>query len=184
MTTNTRQYGLKISSESQSIVEDTIEVSVGESLNVFEKYDYAAARHAKYVLYEGAVLYLSCVIDATKPQNKIIDIYHEVIMKGDNAKVELLCRGAAENNKIIYRSKVKAHQGLKGLEAKQVAKLLKLNNSEVDAIPMLEIDTPNITASHSMSVSGINSEELFYLNLHGLNLLESSNTIVNGVLKV
>ncbi len=60
--------------------------------------------------------------------------------------------------------------------------LLLDKNASAQAIPALEIESADVQAGHSASVSTIDEEQLFYLSTRGVSLIEAKKLIVKGFL--
>lgn len=191
-------YGLKINNESvcaDDVVHNITTIKSGEAKEIKEFYN-SGAMHNKYVLERNAKLIIDCRVNVGEG---ICDLYHDVEMRGDNSEVKILLKGvAAQNSKVIYRSKIYTEHNLKNLNINQSAKFLKVktNNalnmsqnsdseatvikSEIDAIPMLEINTKDVVASHSLAISDINIYDIYYLQLYGLDESEANSALLNA----
>lgn len=184
------KYGLKIENElldRKSIATNDYNIKDGEEA-IYENY-VDGVHHNRYILSTNAKLVIDCRVNPKVKSNdtiaNIIDIYHEIIVSGDNCEVELKVKGLALADKIIYRCKIKANANIKGLVASQSIKFLKFNNtlSEIDAIPILELDSKDIYTSHSLAVSNIKPEDLYYLGLFGLNDTLAEKVLIEAFMK-
>jgi Fe-S cluster assembly scaffold protein SufB len=192
-------YGLKINNEMAKLDEieyNLIIIKSGEVKVIKECYN-SGVIHNKYILEKNAKLIINCRMNV---EGEICDLYHDVEMRGSNSEVKILLKGVvAQNSKIIYRSKIYTEHNLKNLNINQSAKFLKVktNNalntsqnpdsevaiikSEIDAIPMLEINTKDVSASHSLAISDINIYDIYYLQLYGLDESEANSALLNSI---
>ncbi len=196
---NMIKYGLKIENESvdsNSIISNDYVINHGDEVTCA---NYSSgAHHNRYTLCSGAKLIIDCKISpqaqfkysapeygVKQADINIIDIYHEIIVEGDNCEVEVKVKGLALASKIIYRCKIKASANIKSLKASQSIRFLKFNNvlSEIDAIPILELDSKDISANHSLSISNIKTEDLYYLGLFGLDKESAEGLLIQAFMK-
>lgn len=63
------------------------------------------------------------------------------------------------------------------------ATLLLGQHSRSDSVPQLEIDTNDVKAAHSSSITRIDDEQLFYLQSRGISTDEGKRMIVRGFLE-
>lgn len=126
-----------------------------------------------------------------KADNGIVsDIYHKIINKNRNVRMNIIMKAVLTNNsRIIYRSSLSAIEGSTGL-GEQDAKFLILDNdkggydnTEVDAIPALDIHSPDVFTEHKLSVSRINADDIFYFGLFGYDESLAEQELVNIFLK-
>lgn len=61
--------------------------------------------------------------------------------------------------------------------------LLLGDHSRSDSVPQLEIDTNDVKAAHSSSITRIDDEQLFYLQSRGIDQAEGKRMIVRGFLE-
>ena len=191
-------YGLKINNESVSaddVVHNITIIKSGEVKEIKEFYN-SGAIHNKYVLERNAKLIVDCRLNA---EEEICDLFHDVEIRGSNSEVKILLKGVAvQNSKIIYRSRIYTEKNLKNLNINQSAKFLKVNTSdtlnmgqgsysevaiiksEIDSIPMLEINTKDVVASHSLAISDINIYDIYHLQLYGLSESEAHSALLNA----
>ena len=120
----------------------------------------------------------------------VSDIYHKIINKNKNVRMNIIMKAVLTNNsRVIYRSSLSAIDNSTGT-GEQEAKFLILDNNktgndntEVDAIPALDIHSPEVFTEHKLSISRINAEDIFYLGLFGYDESSAEQQFVNIFLK-
>ncbi len=134
-------------------------------------------------LDEGAEALDVEVFIGDKEQDIIADteIYH----KGARSKGNILVKGilmdsAVFNSNAILDIAEEAQQTDTFL-AEHV--LLLSKNAKANVIPSLEIKANDVKASHAVSVSQIDNEQVFYLTTRGLSDIEARKMLVFGFMK-
>lgn len=97
-----------------------------------------------------------------------INIKIKGIMKGNNSKCVIKFRGVAIKGHGNVEASVNAPYGTKDNVIIEDLKGL-LEGGTLSLIPILEIDTSEIEASHYATVGVINEDELFYLQTKGIS---------------
>jgi len=101
---------------------------------------------------------------------------------GNNSKSNIYVKALASNKaliKIDCNSKIK--EGSHKNEASQtIDGLIFDNQSQIQALPMLDIDTDDITAKHTVNIGQIDPEIIFYLNTKGLSTLEAYQFLIDS----
>ena len=89
---------------------------------------------------------------------------------------------ACDNTKIIYRSSLSGIKDASGT-GNQKAEFITIGDMcEIDAEPAIDLETNNIQASHSVTVSNFSDINKFYASLHGLQISDSQDIFVEGFL--
>ncbi len=114
-----------------------------------------------------------------------LDILHKVYHEADETISNIETRGVLSGDThVIYRSDIQMKKGLKTLTGNENAKFLLLSKTaKIDAIPSLDIASREVKSNHSLSVSRIGEEELFYPKMRGLNETEAKEIILEGFLQ-
>jgi Fe-S cluster assembly scaffold protein SufB len=113
------------------------------------------------------------------------DILHVIESDFKNVSMKIYTRGIATgNSKIIYRSNIIAGPNASGTGFQEAKFILMSQSSEIDAIPMLEIQNTNIPTSHNISISDFNYEHVFYYALHGYDIIETQNSLREAFLNI
>lgn len=115
----------------------------------------------------------------------IVDMYNVTSHNASNTRSFLNAAGvAAGQSKTIYRSNISMKESnIKNIEGEQKARFLLLSeNAEIDAIPALDIAQKDVVCSHSVSVSHLKDNDLYYPRLRGINTEEASRMMVEGML--
>lgn len=177
-----KKYSLKVESPYDNIEEKVI--IIDKDTHVYQSVE-GGHIWEKYIVRNGAILTLDMRADIREGNDKVVDIYHEVLLDSDNAKAKIIARGVTGgNNKIIYRSNIKTEKDYKNLKGEESMHFVMMDTrSEVDAIPMLEIENNMIESTHSMSITRIDNKKRFYMLMHGLDEIEAENLYVESLLK-
>lgn len=177
-----KKYSLKVESPYDDGEQKVIVID--KDSHIYERVD-GGHIWEKYIVRNGATLTLDMRADMREGRDKVADIYHEILLDSDNAKAVVMARGVvAENNKIIYRSNIKTEKNYKNLKGQESMHFVMLDTrSEVDAIPMLEIENNMIESTHSMSITRIDNKKRFYMLMHGLEEKEAEQLYVESLLR-
>ena len=91
-----------------------------------------------------------------------------VDIDGNNNKTVVNIRTISQKNHAIFDVKVKANERTKGND---IIEDLKAINEEgtVTFLPILQVDTDEVNASHFATIGGFDKNELFYLESKGLS---------------
>ena len=113
-----------------------------------------------------------------------LDILHKVYHEADETISKIETRGVISGEAhVIYRSYINMKEGLKTLAGNEKAKFLLLSKmAKIDAIPSLDISSNKVDCSHSLSVSRITDEDLFYPRLRGYSDEEGKELLLSGFL--
>lgn len=88
---------------------------------------------------------------------------------------------AGGTSRTVYRATVDIQSGIKHVKGAQEGKFLVLSDlAEVDAIPILDIASNEVSSTHKLSVSHIRDEDMFYAKSRGLSLATSRALILEG----
>ncbi|MCI0542487.1 SufD family Fe-S cluster assembly protein [bacterium] len=112
------------------------------------------------------------------------DFYNAAHHIGNNTISRIAARGIiGAGGKTIYRGVVDVKRGVKSAVGTQEAKfLLAAPDAEVDAIPALDVGSPDTRASHSLSVGHLHEGNFFYPGLRGLAPYEAQAMLFEGFL--
>lgn len=101
---------------------------------------------------------------------------------GNNAKSNIYVKALASHKaliKIDCNSKIK--EGSHKNEVSQtIDGLIFDNESQIQALPCLDIDTDDITAKHTVNIGQIDPEIIFYLNTKGLSNLQAYQFLIDS----
>lgn len=113
-----------------------------------------------------------------------LDILHKIYHEADETVSRIETRGVLSGeSQVIYRSNINMNEGLKALEGIENAKFLLLSKTaKIDAIPALDIASREVKSNHSLSISRIGEEEMFYPKSRGLEDKEAKELILEGFL--
>jgi len=103
-------------------------------------------------------------------------------MNGNESKNLINIRGLSDRGKtnIIVDGSVKENTINNVLDEK--IKMLNINNGKSSVLPNMFINTKNVIANHSVSITDIDEDYLFYLNSKGIDNNKAKELIINGFL--
>ena len=114
--------------------------------------------------------------------NKKYDLKIYIDMIGNNSKNSINIHNLNDSGRsnIIIDGKVNELTNDNELDEK--IKALNINNGTSTVLPNMYINTKNVIANHSASISTIDSKYLFYLNSKGINNDLATKLIIDGFL--
>lgn len=115
-----------------------------------------------------------------------LDILHKIYHRAPDTSSKIEARGVLSGKAYaIYRADIVMEKGMKGLSGAQDGKFLVLSKeAKIDAIPALNIASNSVVCSHSLSITNITPEDLFYTKTRGLDGKEASELLVSGFLSL
>jgi Fe-S cluster assembly scaffold protein SufB len=102
---------------------------------------------------------------------QVFDAYTTINHNVSHTTSNMRVRGAIDDKaKAIYRGLVHIKPGARLCDGKQFEETLLLGeDSEVNVVPTLEIDTHEVKCAHSASISTLSTEKLHYLRARGFD---------------
>jgi Fe-S cluster assembly scaffold protein SufB len=133
------------------------------------------------LLGEGAE---SLIRNITLAGNQNFDFYNASHHKAPHTTSHISARGiAAGGGKIIYRGLVDIDENCPGSRGDQVGRfLLASSGAEIDAIPSLDIRSPEVTSSHAFSINHLKDSDFFYPALRGVEPYRAQAMLFEGFL--
>ncbi|MCB9798142.1 SufD family Fe-S cluster assembly protein [Candidatus Nomurabacteria bacterium] len=115
----------------------------------------------------------------------VVDIDHQAIHNGALTSSRIGCAGVAkDSSKIIYKSDIVIPRGSKKALGHQKADFLQLSaQSEVDAVPSLNVSCHDVQCSHGVSITKYKQEHIFYLTSRGMSEEEAKSLLEKGHLQ-
>lgn len=107
----------------------------------------------------------------------------DITMKGNNSKNNINIHGISDNARVSVIIDGIVKENTFDNDLNECVKLLNINNGVSNIYPNMFINTKNVVANHSASVSKINEDYLFYLMSKGLERDECVKLILDGFLK-
>ena len=110
------------------------------------------------------------------------DVFSNLVHTGRNTTGRVLSNGVMkDNSNALFKGMIKISEGAKNTNAFLGEHVMLLSReAKAKAIPGLEIETNEVKATHSASVSQIEEEKLFYLMSRGLTGEEAKKMIAFG----
>ncbi|MEM4152241.1 MAG: SufD family Fe-S cluster assembly protein, partial [Nitrososphaerota archaeon] len=111
-----------------------------------------------------------------------IDVTANLIHKGVGTTGRVLVKGLGlDSSRMIFKGIIKIEQSAKNTSAYLAEHAMLLSpNARADAVPGLEIESDNVKATHSASVSQIDQEQIWYLMTRGLSRDEALRLVAMG----
>ena len=134
-----------------------------------------------FLLGEGAE---SLIRNITLSGNQNFDFYNASHHHAPHTTSHISARGiAAGGGKIIYRGLVDIDKNCPGSRGNQVGRfLLASSGAEIDAIPSLDIRSPEVTSSHAFSIGHMKDSDFFYPALRGVEPYRAQAMLFEGFL--
>jgi len=114
--------------------------------------------------------------------NQSFDISSNLDHIGFSTKGKVLVKSIVKDAaKSLFKGMIKIRKDAQTSESYLAGHAILLNKgAQADAIPGLEIETNEVKATHSASVSQIDEEQIFYLMCKGLDRESAKREIING----
>jgi Fe-S cluster assembly scaffold protein SufB len=115
-------------------------------------------------------------------EKQLFDISSNLDHAGFSTRGRVMVKSVMKDeSKSLFKGMIKIRKDAKTSEAYLAGHAILLNKgSHSDAIPGLEIETNEVRATHSASVSQIDEEQIFYLMCRGLDRESAKREIVHG----
>ena len=113
---------------------------------------------------------------------KDYNVYINVKMIGNKSKNTINIHGISDGGKSSVIIDGKVNENTIDNELDENIKLLNINNGTSNIYPNMYIDTKNVSANHSASISLVNEDYIFYLMSKGINRENSIRLILDGFL--
>lgn len=116
--------------------------------------------------------------------DQIFDMFSNTTLHAPNTKAEIESKGVLlDCAHARFDGNIHITQTAKRANAKLIEHTLLLSQqARMDAIPGLKIDTNDVMAGHSASMTRVDDEQLFYCKSRGIEEKEATRLIVEGFL--
>jgi len=117
--------------------------------------------------------------------NQSFDISSNLIHSAPNTKGRVLVKSVMKDtSQSLFKGMIKINKNAKSTESYLAGHAILLDKgAKSDAIPGLEIESNEVKATHSASVSQIDEKQIFYLMSRGLSRESAKREIVGGFLE-
>ncbi len=117
--------------------------------------------------------------------NQSFDISSNLIHSAPNTKGRVLVKSVMKDtSQSLFKGMIKINKNAKSTESYLAGHAILLDKgAKSDAIPGLEIESNEVRATHSASVSQIDEKQIFYLMSRGLSEESAKREIVGGFLE-
>ncbi len=114
--------------------------------------------------------------------NQLFDISSNLDHSGFSTRGKVLVKSIVkDSSKSLFKGMIKIRKNAQASESYLAGHAILLNKgAQAEAIPGLEIETNEVKATHSASVSQIDEEQIFYLMCRGLDRESAKREIING----
>ncbi len=110
------------------------------------------------------------------------DVKHEILHLAPRTVSTLRVGSVLSGDaKAIVRGLVRVEKNAPGCVSRQKEETLLLSDaSEIDAVPMLEIENQDVRCSHAATVGRLDAEKLFYLMSRGLDRVSAEAMLIDA----
>ena len=115
--------------------------------------------------------------------NKEYNLEININLIGNNSKNEINIKGISDSGKNNILVNGSVNKNTNNNELYENIKLININDGNSYIYPNMFIDTKNVLANHSASITNINEDYLFYLNSKGISNVDATKLIIDGFLK-
>ena len=115
--------------------------------------------------------------------NKEYNLEININLIGNNSKNEINIKGISDSGKNNILVNGSVNKNTNNNELYENIKLININDGNSYIYPNMFIDTKNVLANHSASITNINEDYLFYLNSKGIDNADATKLIIDGFLK-
>ena len=115
--------------------------------------------------------------------NKEYNLEININLIGNNSKNEINIKGISDSGKNNILVNGSVNKNTNNNELYENIKLININDGNSYIYPNMFIDTKNVLANHSASITNINEDYLFYLNSKGIDNVDATKLIIDGFLK-
>jgi Fe-S cluster assembly scaffold protein SufB len=169
-------------------LDSNLQIIVKDNVKAFINQQFFGGENVKYnleIIFEGknSELEMCLIYSADKKQNYDFSVKNTFI--GENNKGKFIIKGIAKGySKVKANGIINIKNSAKKTDAHLSEHALILSKfANVRNLPILNIDTNDVKASHSASVTKLNEEDLFYLKSRGLTYKTAEKVLINGFLK-
>ncbi len=129
---------------------------------------------------EGAEVEATSLLRGTNRQR--FDMKHEIFHLAPRTVSSLRVGSVLSGDaKAIVRGLVRVEKNAPGCISRQKEETLLLSDaSEIDAVPMLEIENQDVRCSHAATVGRLDAEKLFYLMSRGLDRASAEAILIEA----
>lgn len=106
----------------------------------------------------------------------------DIKMNYDNSENDINIQGLSDGGNTLVKLDGRVFENTKNNELFENVKLLNINDGFSNIYPNMFIDTKNVVANHSASISTINDDYLFYLMSKGLEKDKAIKLVIDGFL--
>jgi Fe-S cluster assembly protein SufD len=142
--------------------------------------DYARSEIRCNLKGRGSEAYSAAAYFGTKEQTLDFRTFQK--HEAPDTTSKLLFKGALdEDSRSIYSGLIKVLPEAIRTKAQQTNRNIKLSeNAWAESVPNLEIETNDVVCNHASTVSGIDEEQLFYLESKGVETSVAERLIIAG----
>jgi hypothetical protein len=115
-------------------------------------------------------------------ESAVYDIWAGTEHRASDTHSRIFALGlGTDTSKIIYRGAIDIRKGILRVDSAQEGKfLIAGEKAEIDAIPMLDIASKEVTSTHKLSISHIKDNDLFYAKTRGITEHDARELAVEG----
>ena len=155
-----------------------IVVEEGGILNYTEQISLPGLYHT-YVYMQGKGSTVN-LVSRTSLTEGVADVSHQVIHEKDNTTSNINARGVLSGGaQVVYTSSISVRPNFKNVEGTQDAQFLLVSiQAKVKSIPGLSVYSDEVTCSHKVSVTPVDSKAMDFLASRGYCPKEAEQVLV------
>jgi Fe-S cluster assembly scaffold protein SufB len=106
----------------------------------------------------------------------------KIIIKTAGISLNLYVKAVMDGKSIFeFSPALEVATGLSGITANLKIKVLNISEDTfIKSTPAMEIEEPDISASHSLSISNFDNKQLVYLTSRGLSEIQAKKVLINS----
>lgn len=126
-----------------------------------------------------------CIGAAVATDRRVTDLHSRIVHGATNTTSKQLQKNiAAERGRAVFSGRIIVPKGSDYTDAEQLCRSLLLSDkAQVDAMPVLEIATDEVKATHGATVSDLQPDEVFYCQSRGLSQEQARTLLIGGFVR-
>jgi len=126
-----------------------------------------------------------CIGAAVATDRRVTDLHSRIVHGTTNTTSKQLQKNiAGERGRAVFSGRIIVPEGSDFTDAEQLCRSLLLSDkAQVDAMPVLEISTDEVKATHGATVSDLQPDEVFYCQSRGLSVEQARTLLIGGFVR-
>jgi len=174
------------SGETHSLALASTAVSVGDDAHVRHAFAGELSDYAQVISQIlGEEAHGECIGAAVATDRRVTDLHSRIVHGTTNTTSKQLQKNiAGERGRAVFSGRIIVPEGSDFTDAEQLCRSLLLSDkAQVDAMPVLEISTDEVKATHGATVSDLQPDEVFYCQSRGLSVEQARTLLIGGFVR-